>query len=776
MSKAKSQEPIFDVFISYSSKEKAVADAVVAAHEKAGIRCWYAPRDIKPGADWADSITRAIHDCSIMVLIFSQEANRSQRVIDEVNYAISQEKPLLPFRIESSNPTGALSLHLSSRHWLDAYEPSWEEHLERLVKSVKINLENVTETIQISGDEAPPDIGGKTQNQKKKQGALKTFVYLAGALIVISLLGYLGWQKFGPGNSPSSTERIAGEEFVIQPEEGETATLPPTPTPGPRFSAVLNNALVELEPILSLDPQIALDESLALTQNLFMGLTRFDPQIAEVVPAAASSWTISPDGTIYTFTIPEDIPWVQHTLGGETVQVMDESGNPRYVTVEDFEFGIKRLCDPRTNAYFGEFIGNIAGCSESWNHPDPENFPVEMLDQIEVEPVSNTELIIHLVEPSASFLTKTSSPFMVAVPAWALEKYGEAWTNPGILQTYGPFVIDEYTSGESFSLIRNLLLPDELHGEGNLSRVETVIVESDEEAYQLWVNEELDYAKLSPENQNIHRENYPEEIEEYNLPLVNYAIFNLQDPLFADVHIRRALSAALDRSLLLSDIFEIGGISMKHLAPPGVFGALPENEVGVGYGPDYAQDELAQAGYPGCQGMPPINLYAYSEIAHANGEETARFWENSLNCPEGTFVYKGSLKEFWLNPGSFDDWDVIISGWASDFADQEDWVGTILNCETDFNFGSKRDCNEIDDLIELARVETTPTDRKELYRQVEEAFFGVEGTFPIAPLYTPSVYYAVRRWVDMGIPISTEGFDLANSRLDMEAKESAFGE
>jgi hypothetical protein len=43
--------PGFDVFISYSTRDKTVADAVISAHEKAGIRCWYAPRDITPGID-----------------------------------------------------------------------------------------------------------------------------------------------------------------------------------------------------------------------------------------------------------------------------------------------------------------------------------------------------------------------------------------------------------------------------------------------------------------------------------------------------------------------------------------------------------------------------------------------------------------------------------------------------------------------------------------------------------------------------------------------------
>jgi len=171
----------FDVFVSYSSKEKTIADAVVAAHEQSGIRCWYAPRDIAPGADWADSITKAIHECSIMVLVFSKEANRSQRVIDEVNYAISQQKPLLPFRVESSSPTGALSLHLSSRHWLDAFEPNWEEHLERLVKSVRLNLEGASQTVQISGKSTGAAVG-KTggRNQMKTVGFLDRVFWMGG--------------------------------------------------------------------------------------------------------------------------------------------------------------------------------------------------------------------------------------------------------------------------------------------------------------------------------------------------------------------------------------------------------------------------------------------------------------------------------------------------------------------------------------------------------------------------------------------------------------------
>ena len=45
-----------DVFISYSNKDKAIADAVCASLEVTGIRVWIAHRDTRPGAEWEEAI------------------------------------------------------------------------------------------------------------------------------------------------------------------------------------------------------------------------------------------------------------------------------------------------------------------------------------------------------------------------------------------------------------------------------------------------------------------------------------------------------------------------------------------------------------------------------------------------------------------------------------------------------------------------------------------------------------------------------------------------
>jgi hypothetical protein len=59
------------VFLIYSQKDKQTAVAACKALEADDVRVWVAPRDVVPGAKWAESITEAIGQARVMVLIFS---------------------------------------------------------------------------------------------------------------------------------------------------------------------------------------------------------------------------------------------------------------------------------------------------------------------------------------------------------------------------------------------------------------------------------------------------------------------------------------------------------------------------------------------------------------------------------------------------------------------------------------------------------------------------------------------------------------------------------
>ena len=129
-----------DVFLSYSTHDKHVADAMCASLEGAGIRCWIAPRDVTPGVEWADALLKAIRASRTLVVVFSASANASQPVAREVATAFESEIPVIPFRIDQSLPAGSIEFFIKQTHWLDAMTPPLEAHLDRLREVVSALL------------------------------------------------------------------------------------------------------------------------------------------------------------------------------------------------------------------------------------------------------------------------------------------------------------------------------------------------------------------------------------------------------------------------------------------------------------------------------------------------------------------------------------------------------------------------------------------------------------------------------------------------------------
>ena len=73
----------YDVFISYNSSDKLIADAVCHYIEDRHLRCFIAPRDITT-SDWADSITVAIEQARAFVIVVSEHSLASNEVAKEI--------------------------------------------------------------------------------------------------------------------------------------------------------------------------------------------------------------------------------------------------------------------------------------------------------------------------------------------------------------------------------------------------------------------------------------------------------------------------------------------------------------------------------------------------------------------------------------------------------------------------------------------------------------------------------------------------------------------
>ncbi|HLD46241.1 MAG TPA: tetratricopeptide repeat protein [Desulfobaccales bacterium] len=122
-----------DVFVSYSVKDKTTADAICATLEANGIRVWIAPRDVMPGSDWGESIIEAIEQSKVMILVFSANSNASPQIKREIERSVNKGVTVVPFRIDDIMPSKTLEYFISTQHWLDAFTPPLEKHLDSLV-------------------------------------------------------------------------------------------------------------------------------------------------------------------------------------------------------------------------------------------------------------------------------------------------------------------------------------------------------------------------------------------------------------------------------------------------------------------------------------------------------------------------------------------------------------------------------------------------------------------------------------------------------------------
>ena len=153
----------YDVFISYAAENKTITYALCHYLEEQKIRCWIAPRDILPGQDYAEAIVQTIKKVKIFVLVCSNYSLQSQYVRKETNLAVSEEKIIIPFKIDRCSLDGTpMQLYLNDRHWIDAV-PKPEEAFGDLAAAITTFLGSRTQRVDDSKAVFPAQPDRKTQ-------------------------------------------------------------------------------------------------------------------------------------------------------------------------------------------------------------------------------------------------------------------------------------------------------------------------------------------------------------------------------------------------------------------------------------------------------------------------------------------------------------------------------------------------------------------------------------------------------------------------------------
>ena len=184
---------------SYSSNDRAIADAVVERLESGGVRCWIAPRDIGAGEDWSGAIPPAIDECAVFILILSPSSNDSQQVAREVHIAQAVPgKLVIPFRVAPVEPKGALRYLLSGLHWLDATGPDRESKFDELLERIRGSVSGrgyVEPPPRVQATVAPSNIPAESNAFVGRERELEALKGDVRSHAVVSLVGTGGVGK-----------------------------------------------------------------------------------------------------------------------------------------------------------------------------------------------------------------------------------------------------------------------------------------------------------------------------------------------------------------------------------------------------------------------------------------------------------------------------------------------------------------------------------------------------------------------------------------------------
>jgi 16S rRNA (guanine(527)-N(7))-methyltransferase RsmG len=507
----------------------------------------------------------------------------------------------------------------------------------------------------------------------------------------------------------------SGEEIEVTRVIRQTIQVPATPTgdiSDPESSVILDISFSGSYD--GLDPQLIVqDNAIDIMENVFAGLTRYNLQSNAIEPQLATSWQTSDGGRTWTFDLRDDIHWLRPVEAGTMITGRDTKREPvRPVSAGDVVYAIQRACDPRlpTPDVFTLFI--IKGCERANGLAEIEQAD---LDAIGARALDDQTLEIELIQPAAHFLTMTSTWLMRPVPQELVEEMEEEWHLPENLWTSGPFSLGSETLMDSRTVLeRNPNWPIPFNG--NVDRVNILHLDDDNDAYLLWQDRDLDLSPIPAGQQTSVLSRHQAKADLITNQDVFYLAYNFESPAFSIPEVRQAFGRAIDRERVVREVHDGLGRPMRHLAPPGVIGAPPIDEVGAGYSPDMARQLMDSSIYGDCRLMPPITyMVSTSDIALEQAELLRQMWMEELGCTEEQITIQqvqfGELLATTRPDSGIKRPDLWDLGWASYYPDQDNWLGDVLHCHDSEN-RQLRPCSEVDQLIRLANRDVTILHRR----------------------------------------------------------------
>ncbi len=455
----------------------------------------------------------------------------------------------------------------------------------------------------------------------------------------------------------------------------------------------------------TLDPAIITGQPEGRIVNaLFEGLTSYN-RSGQVVPGVAESWTISPDGRVYTFTLRPEARW--------------SDGRP--VTAEDFVRSWQRTLTPATGSAYNYQLYYVKN-AQAFADGEITDFT-----QVGVQALDDHTLRVELTNPTPFFLGLAAFPTLHPVPVELIERVGDDWVKPEHLVNNGAYLLEDWRLNDHIRLRKN-----PAYWNAATVAIETVDILPINQANTAFNFYESGIADLAIDKGLMPPallQDLKQRPDFHSAPFLGtfFLRFNCVNGPFADERVRRAFSLAVDKRRIVEKITRAGELPAPGFVPPGIAGYVSPD--GLEYDPGRAAALLAEAGYPGGQGFPLVRyLYNESEQNQAIAVELQAMWRDALGINinlsrQEWKVYLNSMNEL--------DYDICRSSWVGDYPDPNTFLDMFLTGGGNNRTGWASPA--YDTLIAEAARTVEPNARFEILKKAERLL--VAEAVPICPIY-----------------------------------------
>lgn len=423
-------------------------------------------------------------------------------------------------------------------------------------------------------------------------------------------------------------------------------------------------------------------------RQLFRGLVELGPRL-EVLPCLAEGWEVLKGGHRYRFHLREDSCWSDGTR----------------LTAHDIEFAWKRVLNPATDAPYPHLLYDVKGAA-AYHHGE-----VSEDETVGVHAVDDVTLLVDLERPTGYFLQLLNHEATFPVPRHVVEDHGDAWVEPANVVTNGSFDLVEYRPGESLILARNAHYGG--GGTGNVERVEITLLDQPawEDRVALYEPDEVDALDISGatvDQRERLRLRYADDY--FSAPALTTYCFGLDvtQPPLQDPRVRRGLTMALDREVLAAVCYR-GHVlpATGGAVPPGMPGHSPG--IGLPYDPERARLLLAEAGYPGGHGLPPLRALLPKPYACVDYIQSQ--WRQELDVDvEWEYVARSRYRDRVRQ----DEPHLSFAAWSADYPDPDSFLRVGFGTE---RIGWRHD--EYNRIVADARRLLDQPERMALYRRAD---------------------------------------------------------